>query len=61
MKQYAPKSQVSVSILQVLGCLLFLLGIFLMIGNLTGSFVTFPFAGFITMMVASMLFEKGKQ
>jgi hypothetical protein len=42
------------------GALIFLLGVGLFIGNITGLFPTLPFAGFIVMMVGSLLFRAGR-
>jgi hypothetical protein len=42
------------------GALIFLLGVGLFIGNVTGLFPTFPFAGFIAMTVGSLLFGAGR-
>jgi hypothetical protein len=39
----------------LLGGIVFFIGIFLFIGNITGLFPTFPFAGFIVMGIGGVL------
>src|SRR5262249_39723162 len=41
------------------GTVVFLLGVGLFIGNITGLFPTFPFAGYIVMMVGGLLLGAG--
>jgi hypothetical protein len=41
-----------------IGLIIFLFGIFLFFGNVSGSFPTFPFAGGITMAIGSLLIKK---
>ncbi|MBD0369735.1 MAG: hypothetical protein ICV60_02690 [Pyrinomonadaceae bacterium] len=51
------KSRVGVTLIKVLGALVFLLGIFLYAGNTIGFFPTFPFLGFIVMAIGGILFK----
>ena len=41
------------------GFILFIIGVALLVGNTTGLFVTFPFAGFVTMTIGGALFGIG--
>jgi DNA-directed RNA polymerase subunit RPC12/RpoP len=41
------------------GFILFIIGVVLLVGNTTGLFVTFPFAGFVTMTIGGALFGIG--
>jgi len=45
--------------MQALGSVLFIVGIGLFIGNITGLFPTFSFAGFIFMTIGGALFAMG--
>lgn len=45
--------------LQALGVLIVIVGFILMVGNMTGIFPTFPFAGFITMFIGGLLTRVG--
>ena len=46
---------------QLLGGLIFVVGIGLCIGNMTGIFPTFPFAGFIVMGIGGAIFRAGQR
>jgi hypothetical protein len=46
---------------QLLGGLIFVVGIGLFIGNVTGIFPTFPFAGFIVMGIGGAIFGAGQR
>ena len=45
--------------MQKLGVLVVLIGFFLMFGNLTGIFPTFPFAGCLTVMLGGWIAKQG--
>jgi hypothetical protein len=45
--------------MQALGSVLLIVGIGLLIGNVTGLFPTFPFTGFIVMTIGGALFAMG--
>ena len=51
----ATKSSSDSGIFTLVGGAVFIIGIFLVIGNLSGAFPTFPFAGFITTMIGAAL------
>ncbi len=57
-RNQAPQSEGTVTqmLLQVLGAVVFVVGIGLVIGNQTGMFPTFPFAGFIAMVIGGAIF-----
>jgi hypothetical protein len=44
----------------ILGGIIFLIGIFLFIGNVTGCAGTFPMAGFITITIGSLILKASK-
>ncbi|MGD2247590.1 MAG: hypothetical protein PVF58_04230 [Candidatus Methanofastidiosia archaeon] len=44
-----------------LAVIVFIIGIFLAIGNIFRVFPTFPFAGFLVCIFASILFRAGKR
>jgi hypothetical protein len=46
--------------LSILGGLVFLAGAALWIGNVTRAFPTFPFAGYLTMLVGGVMWRAGK-
>ncbi len=43
------------------GSIIFLFGLFLFCGNITGFFKTFPFAGFITMTLGGALIKENEE
>lgn len=45
--------------LMVLGGIIFVVGVFLFIGNLSGAFRTFPCAGWIGIMIGSAIWGAG--
>ena len=45
--------------LVILGVVVVGIGVFLLLGNMSGRFPTFPFAGFITMTIGSMIIGAG--
>jgi len=47
--------------LQLLGGVIFVAGIGLLVGNVTGVFPTFPFAGFIVMTIGGAIFGAAKR
>jgi uncharacterized membrane protein len=47
-------------LLRFLGILVFVVGIVLFIGNVTGAFPTFPFAGFIVMSIGGLIWGASK-
>lgn len=47
-------------LLQFLGTIVFVIGIGLLIGNITRIFPTFPFAGFIVMFIGGAIWRAGK-
>ena len=47
--------------IRALAVVVFLLGIFLWAGNISGAFPTCPFAGFITMIAASLIWAAAKR
>jgi hypothetical protein len=47
-------------LLRFLGGIMFVVGIGLFIGNRTGAFPTFPFAGFIVMAIGGAIYGAGK-
>ena len=46
--------------LSILGAIVFVLGAFLWIGNVTRTFPTIPLAGYLTMLVGGAMFRAGK-
>jgi hypothetical protein len=54
------KGLLSGALLGVCGALMVLLGAGLFLGNVTGLFPTFPFAGFLVMTAGGLLFGVGK-
>ena len=46
--------------MKVLGVIIFVVGIVLLLGNLSGGFRTFPYAGGITMAVGAVMWKAGK-
>jgi uncharacterized membrane protein YkgB len=55
----APTVYKKTSASEVIGILVILVGIVLLIGNLTGLFPTFPYAGFIVMFVGGLIAKSG--
>lgn len=49
------------SFIYLLAVVVFIIGIFLAVGNLLRIFPTFPFAGFLVCIFASILFRAGKR
>jgi hypothetical protein len=45
--------------MQALGTVVFVIGIALLIGNVTGKFRTFPFAGGIVMAIGGVMMRSG--
>jgi len=45
--------------MKFIGIIIIIAGIVLAIGNKTGSFHTFPFAGFITMIIGGVIMKAG--
>ncbi len=46
--------------MQIVGAIVFLLGAFLWCGNVFHFFPTFPFCGYIVMIIGAALWKKGK-
>jgi hypothetical protein len=44
---------------KAIGAIVTIFGIFLIIGNMTGFFPTFPFAGFIVTLIGGAIYRKG--
>jgi len=44
---------------QLVGAVVVAVGILLLVGNVTGAFRTFPFAGFLTMVGGKIIMAKG--
>ena len=44
-----------------LGALIFVAGAFLWCGNVFGFFVTFPFAGYLTLLIGGATFKAGQK
>lgn len=49
------------SLLIALGALVFVAGVVLWCGNVFGFFVTFPFAGYLTLLVGGATFKAGQK
>lgn len=47
--------------MQILGGVIIAVGVVLLVGNVTGFLVTFPFAGYITIVVGGMVMKMGKK
>ena len=45
---------------QIIGSIVFVLGLFLFIGNVSGSVKTLPYAGFIAMTAGGAIFASGE-
>jgi hypothetical protein len=57
----AKTGNVKATVLQLVGGAVFALGIGLLIGNITGLFRTFPFAGYLTMAVGGAIYGAGQR
>jgi hypothetical protein len=55
------EDSITSSVLFFSGVLVFIVGIFLVVGNLSGSFPTFPFAGFLTTTVGSLMISASRR
>lgn len=44
--------------MRILGGLIFLIGVFLFLGNIVGFFPTFPGAGYITIALGGLLYRR---
>ena len=44
-----------------LGAVIFVAGVLLWCGNVFGFFVTFPFAGYLTLLIGGATFKAGKK
>jgi len=44
-----------------LGVIVFVAGVFLWCGNVFGFFRTFPFAGYLTLVVGGVVYKAGKK
>lgn len=43
------------------GGLIFVVGVLLFLGNMTGKFISFPYAGYITMGIGGAIFAFGRK
>lgn len=54
------ESSESTSAATILGTLILVIGLILLFGNMTGMFPTFPYAGFIGMVLGGLIMKLGK-
>ena len=58
-RTYASSGSSASMVFGVIGFLVIVVGVILIIGNMTGLFPTFPFAGYLTTVLGGLLFRLG--